>query len=172
MDPTIPDELAATLNKKNVSAERQTATTGCPVSPSTVRPAARIYEPQRETHSETIPDLNIVRTLPTANRFVHEISWSSSRRKYFAIAVRKIPNAVDIPELDNEHQDRSVFWIQIPSGSYAVDSGVEMATSVGDLKTTRSNSGSFFPTFEMLGEKIATALRKIIQNSNVRKGFM
>ena len=73
----------------NVSAESQTATTGCPVSPSTGKPVARIYEPQRETHSETIPDLNIVRTLPTANRFVHEISWSSRRRKHFGVAVRK-----------------------------------------------------------------------------------
>ena len=44
-----------------------------------------------------------------------------------------------------------------------------MATSVDDLKTSRSMSGKFYPDFETLHARIATALKKIIPNSNFKK---
>ena len=46
---------------------------------------------------------------------------------------------------------------------------VVMATSVGDLQTSRSIFGRPFPNIEALDAKIATSLKKIIQNWTFRK---
>ena len=47
---------------------------------------------------------------------------------------------------------------------------VEMAKSIDDLLTSQSIEGRrHFPDFEMLDARIASALRKIISNSNFTK---
>ena len=47
---------------------------------------------------------------------------------------------------------------------------VDMVDSVDDLKSSRSTQGcTHFPTFEMLGTRIASAINKIIQNSRFEK---
>ena len=46
---------------------------------------------------------------------------------------------------------------------------VEMVDSLGELKSSRSVCGKDFPNFEMLDVKIASALNKIIQNSQFKK---
>ena len=46
---------------------------------------------------------------------------------------------------------------------------VEMVDSVEELKSSRSVSEKNFPNFEMLDAKIASALNKIIQNSQFKK---
>ena len=46
---------------------------------------------------------------------------------------------------------------------------VEIATSVDDLKTSRLITGRIYPNFETLDARIATALKKIIQNSNFKR---
>ena len=46
---------------------------------------------------------------------------------------------------------------------------VEMVDAVEELKSSRSVYGKNFPNFEMLDEKIASALNKIIQNSQFKK---
>ena len=46
---------------------------------------------------------------------------------------------------------------------------MEMVDSLEELKSSRSVSGNYFPTFEMLDAKIASALNKIIQNSHFKK---
>ena len=46
---------------------------------------------------------------------------------------------------------------------------VEMVDSLEELKSSRSVCGKNFPNFEMLDAKIASALNKIIQNSNMKK---
>ena len=46
---------------------------------------------------------------------------------------------------------------------------VEMVDSVDEYKSSRSIAGKNFPTFEMLDAKIASALNKIIQNSQFKK---
>ena len=46
---------------------------------------------------------------------------------------------------------------------------VEKATSIGDLITLRSIEGHVFPDTDMLDAKIASALSKIISNSNFRR---
>ena len=47
--------------------------------------------------------------------------------------------------------------------------GVEVAKSIDDLMTSHSNQGIDFPDLEMLDAKIASALRKIISNSNFNR---
>ena len=47
---------------------------------------------------------------------------------------------------------------------------VDMATSADDLKTSQSFFGYQFPNFAMLDATIASNLKKIIQNSNFKKG--
>ena len=46
---------------------------------------------------------------------------------------------------------------------------VEMVASLDDQKSSRSVYGKDFPKFEMLDAKIASALNKIIQNSQLKK---
>ena len=46
---------------------------------------------------------------------------------------------------------------------------VEMIDSLNEFKSSRSVYGTNFPNFEMLDEKIASALNKIIQNSQFKK---
>ena len=46
---------------------------------------------------------------------------------------------------------------------------VEMVDSLDDLKSSRSVFGKDFPNFEMLDAKIASALNKIVQNSQFKK---
>ena len=46
---------------------------------------------------------------------------------------------------------------------------VEMVGSLEELKSSRSVSGKIFPNFEMLDAKTASALHKIIQNSQFEK---
>ena len=46
---------------------------------------------------------------------------------------------------------------------------VEMAGSLDEVKSSRSMYGKHFPKFEMLDAKIASALNKIIQNSQFKK---
>ena len=46
---------------------------------------------------------------------------------------------------------------------------VEMVDSLEELKSSRSVHGKDFPNFEMLDAKIASALNKIIQNSQFKK---
>ena len=46
---------------------------------------------------------------------------------------------------------------------------VEMVDSVEDLTTSQSIGGHTFPNFEMLAAKSASALKKIILNSNFKK---
>ena len=46
---------------------------------------------------------------------------------------------------------------------------VEMVDSLEELSSSRSVCGKNFPNFEMLDAKIASALNKIIQNSQIKK---
>ena len=46
---------------------------------------------------------------------------------------------------------------------------MEMVDSVDELKSSRSVYGKDFPNLEMLDAKIASALNKIIQNSQFKK---
>ena len=46
---------------------------------------------------------------------------------------------------------------------------VEMVDSLDEIKSSRSGCGKDFPNFEMLDAKIASALNKIIQNSQFKK---
>ena len=46
---------------------------------------------------------------------------------------------------------------------------MEMVDSVDELKSSRSIAAEDFPNFELLDVRIASALKKIIQNSQIKK---
>ena len=46
---------------------------------------------------------------------------------------------------------------------------LETVDSLEEVKSSRSTAGKNFPNFEMLDARIASALNKIIQNSNFKK---
>ena len=56
-----------------------------------------------------------------------------------------------------------------PSDAMLWINEVEMVDSLDELKSSRSVYGKDFPNFEMLDAKIASALNKIIQNSQFKK---
>ena len=61
------------------------------------------------------------------------------------------------------------FCFGFLSGAMLWIKEVEMVHSVDDLKSSRSIKGTHFPNLEMLDERIASALNKIIQNSYFKK---
>ena len=162
VDPTIPDEAAAIL-LTDVCAGSPNATTGLPVDLSMGRPVARTDEPKRETQSETIFHPKFVRTLPTVELPSYK--------------VEAYPQSFKVEQPKNNISDLKFEKFSTPStflhwktsskaevfSSYNHSSEVvrwskeaEMATSVGDLQTSRLIFGRPFPN-------------KIIQNSNFRK---
>ena len=58
---------------------------------------------------------------------------------------------------------------QFPTKAMLWIKEVEMVDSVDDLKSSCSTAGKNFPNFEMLDAEIASALNKIIQNSQFKK---
>ena len=66
-------------------------------------------------------------------------------------------------------QDKIVSWPQYLRKQLRFITKIEMATSVGDLKTSRSIFGRQFRNFETHDAKIAISLKKIKQNLNFRK---
>ena len=58
---------------------------------------------------------------------------------------------------------------QFPTEAMQWIKEVELADSVDDLKSSCSTAGKNFPNFEMLDAEIASALNKIIQNSQFKK---
>ena len=60
-----------------------------------------------------------------------------------------------------------LFWFSI--GSYVVDQGSGDGWFCGRVTSLRSVCGENFPNFEMLDARIASALNKIIQNSQFKK---
>ena len=59
--------------------------------------------------------------------------------------------------------------LDFPSEAMLWIKEVEMVDSLRELKSSRSVFGNNFPNFEMLDARIASALNKIIQNSQFKK---
>ena len=59
----------------------------------------------------------------------------------------------------SEFSSEAMLWIK----------EVEMVDSVDEVKSSCSNAGKNFPNFELLDARIASALNKIIQNSQFKK---
>ena len=56
-----------------------------------------------------------------------------------------------------------------PSAAMVWIKEVEMVDSLDELKSSRSTAGKQFPNFDMLDERIASVLNKIIENSHFKK---
>ena len=81
---------------------------------------------------------------------------NSLRRRHFSIWETGVKAEVCY---GSNHFPEALRWIE----------EVVMTTSVGDLQTSRSIFGRPFPNIEALDAKIATSLKKIIQNWTFRK---
>ena len=68
--------------------------------------------------------------------------------------------------LEGQFQDRSVREHTCPTLTMSWVKEVERATSIANLMTSQSIEGKVFLIFEMLDAKVASALKKIISNSN------
>ena len=75
--------------------------------------------------------------------------------------------------MEDELQNRSsVFLFLLHFGSNALElKKWRWQLSVDDLKTSRSIFGHLFPNFEALDAKIASSLKEIIPNSNLKNRF-
>ena len=149
------------------------ATAGCPDASSRWKPVARTGEPRRETQSETIPHPVFVRTLPIVDlasckeeAYPQNFTVEQPQNNISELRFDKFP----MPSTFQYWQ--TSFGTEVCSGSSYASAAmrwkkeVAIATTVDDLKKSRSIFGTTFPNFEMLDAKIATALKKIIQNSN------
>ena len=66
-------------------------------------------------------------------------------------------------------KNKATTCSDFPSDAMLWIKEVEMVDSLDEVKSSRSVPGKNFPKFEMLDAKIASALNKIIQNSQVKK---
>ena len=85
------------------------------------------------------------------------------------IAIRQIPQSTIVFSLEKTMQNTShcLFWFSI--GSYVVDQRSGDGWFFGRVKILAISLWKDFPNFEMLDTKIASALNKIIQNSQFKK---
>ena len=145
--PSHPRWTDSNFKKKKCAQEVRQRRRGCPMSPSTMRPVARIEEPKRETQNETTPNPTNVGTLPTLHllSYTEEGSPSSSSRSIiFRSCSSNNSYAVDIPVLD-EFQDRSVFWFQSSFRSNALDWGGRDGHFGGRSEDVAINSWTSIP---------------------------
>ena len=71
--------------------------------------------------------------------------------------------------LEDKIKKPSGYLLYFPSEAMLLIKEVEMVDSLDELKSSRSIAGKNFPNFEMLDARIASALNKIIQNSQFKK---
>ena len=130
------------------------------------RPVARIDE-INETKSFTIPTPRSAGNNPQ-NLMVGQPKDQIEEMHFD----KQTPCALFFLTMEDEQQNRSVFLFWLPFGSNALDlKKWRWLLSVDDLKTSRSIFGHLFPNFETLDAKIASSLKEIIPNSNLKKRF-
>ena len=97
-------------------------------------------------------------------------TWSDSKdskcRNYNATGPLIHHNFLGV---ENKIQNTGLKWFWFSVGSYVMDQRSGDGWFFGWAKSSRSVYGKDFPNFEMLDAKIASALNKIIQNSQFNK---
>ena len=81
----------------------------------------------------------------------------------------KFPTPSSFPCWKIRFRNQVTTYSDFPSEAILWIKEVEMVDSMEELKSSRSAAGNYFPNFEMLDAKIASALNKIIQNSHFKK---
>ena len=98
--------------------------------------------------------------------FLQNCVVGQQRQEISELVSRQVSWSTVTYDLENKIQNTShyVFWF-FPSEVMLWIKEVEMVDSLDELQSSRSVRGKFFPNFEMLDAKVASALNKIIQNS-------
>ena len=140
------------------------------------RPIARIDETIKEPQSITISNPRFARNVPTVNPpsvavEVYSQNFMDRQPKHHIseLQFEKIPTIASFQCWRTSFKTEVCSGSNYPSEAMRWIEEVEMATSADDLKTSQSIFGHQFPNFEMLDVKIASSLKKIIQNSNFQK---
>ena len=91
------------------------------------------------------------------------------RQQMSELQFDKFPNPQSFVVWRIRFKNQVIACSDFPSEAMLWIGEVEMVDSLDELKSSRSVSGKNFPNFEMLDAKIASALNKIIQNSQFKK---
>ena len=97
----------------------------------------------------------------------HRIVWLDSihRQQISELQFDKFPSPQSVLVWKIRFKNQVATCSDFPSEAMLRIKEVEMVDSLEELKSSRSVSGKNFPNFEMLDAKVASALNKIIQNS-------
>ena len=91
------------------------------------------------------------------------------RQQISELQFDKIPNPQSFLVWKIRFKNQVTTWSDCPSDALLWIKEVEMVDFLEELKSSRSVFGKDFPNFEMLDARIASALNKIIQNSQFKK---
>ena len=122
----------------------------------------------------TIPMQTFARRPSTVSSFIlvefpHNCMVGQQRQEISELQFHKFPNHQSLLVWKIRFKNQATTCPDFPSEAMSRIKEVEMVGSLEELKSSRSVSGKIFPNFEMLDGKIASALNKIIQNSQYKK---
>ena len=101
--------------------------------------------------------------------FPQNCTVGQQRQQISELQFDKFPNPQSFSVWKTRFKSQVTTFSHIPSDAMLWIKEVEMVDSLEELKSSRSVAGKNFPHFEMLDAKIASALNKIIQNSQFKK---
>ena len=138
--PTVSNEPTARL-LRNMCAGNPTATTGESVSLTMARPVAQNEELRWETQSESIPDPKVDRPLPTFDlpSYLGE-DIRKHKNHILDTQFERFPTPSTFQCWKTTSKTDVCYGSNYPSEAIRWINEVEMATSVDDVKTSRSVS--------------------------------
>ena len=140
-------------------------------------------EAERMKTSHTSEDRQSQGTIPMPTFATRPLTTSSSipvefrqnsmvgqqRQQISELQFGKFPNPQSFLVWKSRFKTQVTTCSDFPSDAVLWIKEVEMVDFLEELKSSRSVCGNDFPNFEMLDAKIASALNKIIQNSQFKK---
>ena len=133
-----------------------------------------LFARENKQNRDTIPTPTFAGRPSTMSSFILvEVPQNSmvgqQRQQISELQIDKFPNPQSFLVWKNRIKNQVTTCSDFPSEAMLRIKEVEMVDSSEELKSSRSVSGKSFPNFEMLDAKIASALKKIIQNSQFKK---
>ena len=101
----------------------------------------------------------------------HNYMVRQQRQQIFELRFGKSPNPPSFLVWERRFKNQVTTCSDFPSEAMSWIEEVEMVDALDELKSSKSFCGKDFPNFEMLDAKIASALNKIIRNSQFKKKF-
>ena len=124
-----------------------------------------------QINREAVPEAGWTKTTSPTTMVVitAELHGRTAKTASNGIAIRQIPYPQSFLVWKIRFKNQVTNCYDFPSDAILWIKEVEMVDSLDELKSSRSVCGKDFPNFEMLDAKIASALNKIIQNSQFKK---